>query len=84
VVIGGTLLTGGVGSMVGTLFGVFIFGTIQLLIAFQGTLNSWWTRIAIGFLVFVFCFLQRVFETRKVAKEAPEPSAKAGAKAAEA
>jgi galactofuranose transport system permease protein len=65
VVIGGTLLTGGVGSVIGTLFGVFIFGTIQLLIAFQGTLNSWWTRIAIGFLVFLFCFLQRIFEARK-------------------
>jgi galactofuranose transport system permease protein len=66
VVIGGTLLTGGVGSILGTLFGVFIFGTIQLLIAFQGTLNSWWTRIAIGFLVFAFCLLQRILESRKM------------------
>ncbi len=66
VVIGGTLLTGGVGSILGTLFGVFIFGTIQLLIAFQGTLNSWWTRIAIGFLVFAFCLLQRILESRKI------------------
>jgi galactofuranose transport system permease protein len=65
VVIGGTLLTGGVGSILGTLFGVFVFGTIQLLIAFQGTLNSWWTRIAIGFLVFLFCLLQRILESRK-------------------
>jgi simple sugar transport system permease protein len=65
VVIGGTLLTGGVGSILGTLFGVFVFGTIQVLIMFQGTLNSWWTRIAIGFLVFLFCLLQRIFEARK-------------------
>jgi len=69
VVIGGTLLTGGVGSILGTLFGVLVFGTIQVLIMFQGTLNSWWTRIAIGFLVFVFCLLQRLFESsRKKAK----------------
>ncbi len=65
VVIGGTLLTGGVGSVIGTVFGVFVYGSIQVLIMFQGTLNSWWTRIVIGFLVFLFCILQRIFESRK-------------------
>jgi simple sugar transport system permease protein len=65
VVIGGTLLTGGAGSILGTVLGVLVYGTIQVLIVFQGTLNSWWTRIAIGFLVFVFCALQRLFEARK-------------------
>lgn len=65
VVIGGTLLTGGAGSILGTVLGVLVYGTIQVLIVFQGTLNSWWTRIAIGFLVFVFCLFQRLFETRK-------------------
>jgi galactofuranose transport system permease protein len=84
VVIGGTLLTGGVGSILGTLFGVFIFGTIQLLIAFQGTLNSWWTRIAIGFLVFVFCFLQRLFETRKDSRDGAAAPAKPDGDSAEA
>jgi len=70
VVIGGTLLTGGVGGVLGTVFGVLVYGTIQILIVFQGTLNSWWTRIAIGFLVFVFCLLQRVFEQKKRTKVA--------------
>jgi galactofuranose transport system permease protein len=65
VVIGGTLLTGGVGTIVGSVLGVLVYGTIQVLIMFQGTLNSWWTRIVIGFLVFAFCFLQRLFERRK-------------------
>ena len=65
VVIGGTLLTGGAGSVLGTVLGVLVYGTIQVLIVFQGTLNSWWTRIVIGFLVFLFCFLQRLFEARK-------------------
>ncbi len=65
VVIGGTLLTGGVGTILGTVLGVLVYGIIQVLIVFQGTLNSWWTRIVIGFLVFVFCFLQRLFEARK-------------------
>jgi simple sugar transport system permease protein len=65
VVIGGTLLRGGVGYIVGTLFGVLILGIIQTLIVFEGTLSSWWTRIAIGALLFVFCLLQRVFEARQ-------------------
>jgi simple sugar transport system permease protein len=64
VVIGGTLLRGGVGYVVGSLFGVLILGTIQTLITFQGTLSSWWTRIAVGALLFAFCLLQRVFEAR--------------------
>lgn len=67
-VIGGTLLTGGVGSFIGTLFGVLVYGSIQVLIMFQGTLNSWWTRIVIGFLVFAFCLLQRMFEAGKAVK----------------
>jgi len=62
VVIGGTLLSGGVGFVVGTLFGVLTLGMIQSLIMFDGSLSSWWTRIVIGALLFVFCVLQRVFE----------------------
>ncbi|MDZ7890490.1 MAG: galactofuranose ABC transporter, permease protein YjfF [Rhodoferax sp.] len=62
VVIGGTLLSGGVGYMAGTLFGVLTLGVIQTLIMFDGSLSSWWTRIVIGALLFVFCVLQRVFE----------------------
>jgi len=63
VVIGGTLLSGGVGYVLGTLFGVLTLGLIQTLIMFDGSLSSWWTRIVIGALLFVFCVLQRVFET---------------------
>lgn len=62
VVIGGTLLTGGVGSLVGTLFGVLILGVIQTAITFQGTLSSWWTKIVIGILVLVFILLQKGFQ----------------------
>jgi len=82
VVIGGTLLTGGVGNLLGTVLGVLVYGIIQVLIVFQGTLNSWWTRIVIGFLVFVFCLLQRIFETGKsaaMAKERAKQSPKAQA-----
>lgn len=62
VVIGGTLLSGGVGYVFGTLFGVLMLGIIQTLIMFDGSLSSWWTRIVIGALLFAFCLLQRVFE----------------------
>ncbi len=69
VVIGGTLLTGGVGTLGGTAMGVLILGLIQTLITFQGNLDSFWTRIAIGVLVLLFLLLQRVlsgFSTPRV------------------
>ncbi|MBN6150890.1 sugar ABC transporter permease YjfF [Xanthomonas sp. AmX2] len=64
VVIGGTLLAGGSGYVVGTVFGVLILGVIQTLIVFDGTLSSWWTRIVIGALLLVFCLLQRLLTRR--------------------
>lgn len=57
-VIGGTLLSGGVGTVLGTLFGVAIQGLIQTYINFDGTLSSG-GRIAIGILLFIFIALQR-------------------------
>jgi len=59
VVIGGTLLTGGQGSTVGTFIGVMIQGLIQSYINFDGTLSSWWTKIATGILLFLFIGLQQ-------------------------
>lgn len=63
VVIGGTLLQGGVGSVIGTLLGVLILGLIQTLITFQGDLSSWWTRIVVGGLVLIFLVIHRVIES---------------------
>lgn len=68
-VIGGTLMTGGVGFVVGTVFGVLIEGIMQTLIMFQGTLNSWWTRIAIAALLLMFIVMQRVLVIRREAKK---------------
>jgi simple sugar transport system permease protein len=65
VVIGGTLLTGGYGYVLGALSGVLVLGTIQTLIAFDGTLSSWWTKIVIGALLFVFCVVQRLMGFRQ-------------------
>ncbi|KHN55827.1 galactofuranose ABC transporter, permease protein YjfF [Pectobacterium fontis] len=70
VVIGGTLLTGGVGTVLGTLFGVLIQGLIQTYITFDGTLSSWWTKIVIGFLLFAFIGLQKALSTFWLARRA--------------
>ncbi len=64
VVIGGTLLTGGVGYVAGTLIGIMILGVIQTYITFDGSLNSWWTRIVIGVLLFVFIGLQKLLTSK--------------------
>ena len=60
VVIGGTLLTGGYGFIFGTLIGVMLQGLVQTYIVFDGTLSSWWTKIAIGLLLFMFILLQKL------------------------
>jgi simple sugar transport system permease protein len=57
---GGTLLSGGVGSLPGTLTGVLIFGTIQIALVFDGRLNSWWSRIVIGALLLIFIVFQKL------------------------
>ena len=60
VVIGGSLISGGVGFMAGTLVGTLIAGLIQVFIDFQGGISSWWTKIVIGLLVLSFIVLQRL------------------------
>lgn len=60
VVIGGTLLTGGYGFVAGTFIGVMLQGLVQTYIIFDGTLSSWWTKIVIGGLLFIFIVLQRL------------------------
>jgi len=70
VVIGGTMLTGGVGYVFGSLFGVLVVTLIQSLIQFNGKLSSWWASIAIGALTLVFIGVQSIvanFNTRQLA-----------------
>lgn len=63
VVIGGTLLTGGSGYVLGSMIGVFVYGTIKSVISFLGAEQSW-TRITIGALLLVFVVVQRIIVTR--------------------
>ncbi len=66
-VIGGTLLTGGVGTVIGTLFGVLIQGTIQTLVTLLN-LNAWWTKVVVGMLLCLFVVLQNVLSQRRYNK----------------
>ena len=65
VVMGGTLLTGGVGNVTGTLFGVLIEGTIISILQYNGSLSSWWTRIGVGVLTLIFIGIQSLFYVRR-------------------
>lgn len=62
-VIGGTLLTGGVGTVVGSIVGVLIQGIIQTIVTYQN-LNTWWTKVTIAALLCIFIIIQRVIAIR--------------------
>ncbi|MEJ2413623.1 MAG: hypothetical protein P8Y34_11635 [Anaerolineales bacterium] len=65
VVMGGISLSGGIGNVIGTLFGVLINGTIVSILQFNGTLSSWWTRIGTGMLTLVAIGIQSLFYIRE-------------------
>ena len=62
-VIGGTLLTGGVGSVVGSLLGVMIQGTIKTIVTYAN-LNTWWTKVTMAGLLCIFVLIQRLLALR--------------------
>ncbi|MDO4522809.1 MAG: sugar ABC transporter permease YjfF [Eubacteriales bacterium] len=68
-VIGGTLLTGGVGNVIGSFFGVLINGTISTLVKTNGKLLSSWSSIAVAALLCFFIVLQSVFAKIKDGKK---------------
>ncbi len=74
-IIGGTLLTGGVGNVIGTFFGTMILATIQKIIALSPLNESWWQEMANGAMLGLFILLQSVILSHrgKGRKEANEP-----------
>ncbi len=64
-IIGGTLLTGGVGGVIGTFFGTMILATIQKIIALSPLNASWWQEMANGAMLSFFILLQSVVLMRK-------------------
>lgn len=62
-VIGGTLLTGGVGTVIGSMVGVLIQGIIQTIVTYQN-LNTWWTKVTIAAILCLFIVIQRIVAIR--------------------
>ena len=59
-IIGGTLLTGGVGNIIGTFFGVMILSTIQKVIGLSGLKDAWWQQMASGAMLGLFIVMQSI------------------------
>lgn len=59
-IIGGTLLTGGVGSVIGTLFGVLILKTMTSIVVTSGLREPYWQSITTGLMLCLFILLQSV------------------------
>lgn len=68
-VIGGTLLTGGVGTVVGSMIGVLIQGMIQTIVTYQN-LNTWWTKVTIAAILCFFILIQRLLAIRAEKRKA--------------
>jgi simple sugar transport system permease protein len=64
-IIGGTLLTGGVGNVFGTFFGVMILSTIQEIMAASQVQESYWQEIASGAMLALFILMQSVVLSRR-------------------
>ena len=64
-IIGGTMLTGGVGNIIGTFFGVLSLATIQNIVASAGLDKAWWTGITIAAMLCIFLVIQSVVMAKK-------------------
>ena len=64
-IIGGTMLTGGVGNIIGTLFGVLSLSTIQNIVSGAGLDQAWWTGITIAAMLCVFLLIQSIVMRQK-------------------
>ncbi len=59
-IVGGTLLTGGVGNVIGTFFGVMILSSIQKIIGLSGLKDAWWQQMASGAMLGLFIVMQSI------------------------
>ena len=64
-IIGGTMLTGGVGNIIGTFFGVLSLSTIHNIVSSAGLDQAWWTGITIAAMLCIFLVIQSVVMARK-------------------
>ena len=64
-IIGGTMLTGGVGNVIGTFFGVLSLSTIKNIVSSLGLDDAWWTNITVAAMICLFLLIQSVVLARK-------------------
>ena len=64
-IIGGTMLTGGVGNIVGTFFGVLSLNTIKNIVSSLGLDEAWWTNVTVAAMICLFLLVQSVVLLRK-------------------
>lgn len=64
-IIGGTMLTGGVGNIIGTFFGVLSLSTIQNIVSSAGLGEAWWTGITVAAMLCLFLVIQSIVMARK-------------------
>lgn len=64
-IIGGTMLTGGSGNIIGTLFGVLSLSTIKNIVSSLGLDDAWWTNITVAGMICLFIVIQSVVLSRK-------------------
>ncbi|MCR5739265.1 MAG: sugar ABC transporter permease YjfF [Lachnospiraceae bacterium] len=68
-IIGGTLLTGGVGNVLGTFFGTLTLTTIKKIVVSSGLNDPWWQSITTGGMLCFFILLQSVVLNRRNRKK---------------
>ena len=64
-IIGGTMLTGGVGNIIGTFFGVLSLSTIKNIVSSLGLDEAWWTNITVAGMICLFLVIQSLVLSRK-------------------
>ncbi|MBR5535590.1 MAG: sugar ABC transporter permease YjfF [Clostridia bacterium] len=68
-IIGGTMLSGGVGNIAGTFFGVLSLSTIKNIVSSLGLDEAWWTNITVAAMICLFLLIQSLVLLRKNKKK---------------
>ena len=64
-IIGGTMLTGGVGNIIGTMFGVLSLNTIKQIVASMNLTDPWWKDITVAAMICLFLVVQKIVLARR-------------------
>ena len=59
------MLTGGVGNIIGTVFGVLSLALIQNIVSSAGLDDAWWTGITVAGMLCIFLVVQSIIIARR-------------------